>query len=183
MTTKHTPPDQKSEDFKNLIDLLAIYSEADATLAQMTANLNSDVIQAIDGYKDDYAGMQKTLVEAEQAAERIALRHPEWFTEKKSVKTPYGTVKFHRSNPVQVGNEELSIELIKRDAAQHGLEPGAFIRQREVLNIEALETLTPEQLKAFRLTRVAKENFSITPARVDLGKAVKEAAEKREVAP
>lgn len=173
-----SPLDPKSEDFKNLVDLLAVYSEASHQLDAMQASLNSEIVESIDGYKKDYAAMQKTLTETETALEMIATRHPEWFAEKKGLKTPYGTVKFTRSNPLVVPNPELSLELIRRDAQSIALDPENLIRVVEELNLEALETLTPEQLRVFRIKREPKENFSVTPAKIDLGKAVKEAAEK-----
>jgi len=177
-----TAPDHKSADFKNIVDLLAIYSEASHRLDEMQANLNCEVVECIDGYKADYATMQKTLTETETALEVIATRHPEWFKEKKGLKTPYGTVKFTRSAPLVVPNAELSMELIRRDAAAVlALDPENLIRTVEELNLEVLETLTPEQLKVFKIRRETKENFSIVPAKVDLGKAVKEAAEKTDV--
>lgn len=178
MNPNPTTPAPKSEDFTNLVNLLGVFSEATHRLAEMEANLNSEVICAIDEYKTDYAKMQQTLTEAERSLEVIATRHPEWFAEKKGLKTPYGTVKFTRSNPLVVPNEELTLELIERDARQLGLDPENLIREVKTLNLEVLETLTDEQLKAFRCKRQAKENFSVAPAKIDLGKAVKEAAEK-----
>lgn len=172
-------PDPKSTDFTNLVNLLAVFSEATHKLAEMEANLNGEVMVVIDEYKADYAAMQKTLTEAETALEIIAIRHPEWFAEKKGLKTPYGTVKFTRSNPLVVTNEELSIVLIEREAHALGLDPENLIRERKELNLEVLETLTDDQLRMFRMKRVPKENFSVQPAKLDLGKAVKEAAEKK----
>lgn len=178
MNKNNTAPDPKSEDFTNLVNLLSVFTEATHRLAEMEANLNGEMMATIDDYKKDYATMQKTLTETETALEVIATRHPEWFEEKKGLKTPYGTVKFTSSNPIEVGNEELTIELIKRDAKGLGLDGSKLIRTCEELNREALEALTPEQLASFRLKRVAKQNFSVVAAKVDLGKAVKEAAEK-----
>lgn len=177
-----TTPDPKSEDFTNLVNLLGVFSEATHRLAEMEANLNGEIILAIDNYREDYAKMQQTLTEAERALEVIATRHPEWFAEKKGLKTPYGTVKFTRSNPLVVTNEELTLELIERDAHGLGLDPENLIREVKTLNLEVLETLTDDQLKAFRCKRVAKENFSVVAAKIDLGKAVKEAAEGKSAA-
>ena len=171
-------PDPKSEDFTNLVNLLSVYSEATHRLDQMQADMNGEMMETIDSYKDAYAKMQRTLTEAESALEVIATRHPEWFAEKRGLKTPYGTVKFTRSNPLVVSNEELTLELIERDAHKLGLDPENLIREVKTLNLEVLETLTDEQLKAFRCKREAKENFSVVAAKVDLGKAVKEAVEK-----
>lgn len=180
MTMNKAPikPDPQSEDFINLVNLLGVFSEATHRLAEMEANLNGEIIVAIDEYKDDYAKMQRTLTETERSLEVIATRHPEWFADKKGLKTPYGTVKFTRSNPLVVNNEELTLELIERDAHTLGLDPENLIREVKSLNLEVLETLTDEQLKAFRCKRVPKENFSVVAAKIDLGKAVKEAAEK-----
>lgn len=173
-------PDQKSEDFQNLVNLLSVYTEASHRLGEMEANLNAEMMETVDAYKEDYAGLQRTLTEAEKAIELIAVRHySEWFGERKSLKTPYGTVKFVRSTSIVVENEELSVEIIRRDAAKHGLDPALLIRTKEELNLEALETLTLEQLKAFKVGRQTKDNFSVVPAKVDLGKAVKEAAEQK----
>ncbi len=172
-------PDQKCEDFKNLVNLLSVFSEATHRLTEMEANLNCEMMTLVDDYKDGYAQMQRTLTEAEKAIEVIATRHPEWFSERKGLKTPYGTVKFHKSTGLSVKNEELSLELIKRDAKGLGLNPELLIRTHEELNLEALDSLTDDQLRAFRLTRHTKENFSVQAAKVDLGKAVKEAVEPK----
>ena len=169
-------PDPKSEDFTNLVNLLSVYSEATHRLAEMEANISSEMMNLVDDYKKDYAGMQLTLTEAERALEVIATRHPEWFTETRGLKTPYGTVKFRQSKVLVIGNEELSIEVITRDAAKLGLDPTQLIRSHKELDKEALEKLTDEQLKAFRITRQPKDNFSAVAAKVDMGKAVKEAA-------
>lgn len=172
-------PDPKSEDFKNLVDLLGVYSEATHRLAEMEATLNGEILQAIDEYKADYAALQKALTETETALEVIATRHPEWFAEKKGLKTPYGTVKFTKSTTLDIPNEELSIELIRREAHDLTLDPENLLREKTELAIEVLETLTDDQLKAFRIRRRSSEKFSVTPAKIDLGKAVKEAAEKK----
>ena len=183
MTSKHTPdPDRKSEDFKNLVDLLDVFSFAHHSLEEMQANMNREIMETIEGYRKDYSEMQRTLTEAETAIEVIATRHPEWFAEKKGLKTPYGMVKFTTSRPLVVANEELSLELIRRDAHGLALDPENLIREREELNLEVLATLSDEQLRAFKIRRETKENFSVVPAKIDLGKAVKEAAEKPEKA-
>lgn len=169
-------PDPKSEDFTNLVNLLSVFSEATHRLAEMEANISSEMMNLVDDYKKDYAGMQLTLTEAERALEVIATRHPEWFTETRGLKTPYGTVKFRQSKVLVVSNEELVMEIIRRDAEKLGLDPATLLRQTTELNLEALETLPDEQLHAFKIKRQVKDNFSVVAAKVDLGKAVKEAA-------
>lgn len=172
-------PDPKTDDYKNLLDLLALYSEATHRLAALEAAMNSEILETIDDHKEDYAVIQKGIAEAETALEVIATRHPEWFAEKKGLKTPYGTVKFTKSTTLVIPNEELSIELIRREAHGLTLDPENLLREKTELAVEVLETLTDDQLKAFRIKRASKQNFSVTPAKVDLGKAVKEAAAKK----
>jgi len=52
-----------------------------------------------------------------------------------------------------------------------------YIRTERKLNLEALEKLSDSELLALRVKRVPTSSFSVKPAKVDMGKAVKEAAE------
>lgn len=180
---KPTTQQPDSEDFRNLVNLLGVFTESTHRLAEMEAKLNGDVVEIIDDYKADYARLQKALTEAERAIELIATRNTAWFSDRKSLKTPYGTVKFTRSTAVVVKNEELTIEIIRRDAAALGLDASVLIRQQQSLNLEAIGELSDEMLKALRLAKTSRENFSIVPSKVDLGKAVKEAAAQSEAQP
>ena len=53
------------------------------------------------------------------------------------------------------------------------------MRVVELPNLEALEKLDDETLKKFMVARVQADSFSVTAATVNFGKAVKEAAVKR----
>lgn len=169
--------DPQSQDFQTLVNLLSDYTEATHFLTELEGVIGQQMKDVIDQHKTAYARMQKLLTTSERELEIIATRHPEWFTEKKGVKTPYGTVKFTRSTVLEIKNEELSLELIRRDAHGLTLDPENLIRTRDELDREALEDLSDEQLKAFKIRRIPKENFSVVAAKVDMGKAVKEAAE------
>ena len=50
-----------------------------------------------------------------------------------------------------------------------------FLRAKTEVNREALEGLTDEELKPFRIKRVHDQSFKVTPATLDMGKAVKDA--------
>lgn len=163
-----------------MVNLLAVYSEAANRLDELQASANGSLLELIDGAKEEYAKLQQTLTESESALEVIALRHPEWFSEKKrSVKTPYGTVKFHASSKLVVKNEEVTLLLLDKLADENPeFKRADYVRSKEELNIEALEKLDDAVLKKLRIERVPTENFSVVAAKVDMGKAVKEAAEK-----
>jgi hypothetical protein len=177
MSAKSEPT---KEDFANLVDLLAVYSDASNRLAELEASANGALLSIVDEHKAEYAQLQKALTDAESALEVIALAHTEWFGEnRKSIKTPYGTVKFRRGAKLMVKNEEATVLLIQREG-EHNPEFKAedYLRKVETLNIEALERCDDATLKKFRVERVSEDSFSVVPARVDMGKAVKEAAEK-----
>ena len=103
-------------------------------------------------------------------------QHPEWFAKARSLKTPYGVVKFHASTKLDVPNEEASIILIEKLCEEEKAQE--FLRTETKLNLEALDKLTDEQLKQFRINRVAVDNFSVKAGTIDLGKAVTQAVEK-----
>ena len=176
----------KSDDFKNACDLLSVFSEGTAQLTAMEAEINSMLLDLISDKKKEYAALQKAVTESETALEVIARRHPEWFADKRSVKTPFGVMKFSSSTSLEIKNPELSIELVRSVLVSESTDPAAteaqFIREVEELDREALEKLDDETLKRLKVKRVSNDNFSVKAATIDLGKAVKEAAEKVEVA-
>lgn len=168
---------ENTDQYKNLVDLLAVYAECTNRLEILQSEIHSGLIEIIDDKRKEYAETQAALSQAESAIEQIATSHPEWFSEKRrSIKTPYGTVSFRRSTKLDVANEEASIILIEQlcdeDAAAQ------LIRQEKALNLEALEKLSDAELKQYRIRRVTEDNCSVKAAKIDLGKAVKEAAEK-----
>lgn len=173
MPDKNTQPD----DYKNLIDLLAVFSEGRQRLATLELEAQSEFTEIVDTHRAEYAELQSKISQAEAAIDEIATRHPEWFTEKRHVKTPYGTVKVTRTTKLKVSNEEAAI--LRIEHAGHGEK---FIRTEKALNLEALEALSDDELKAFGIIRIRDENVSVKEATIDFGKAVK-AAEKQEARP
>jgi hypothetical protein len=181
----------KTEDFQNLIDLLACYSEADNRGTELEAAINKQLIECIDDVRADYTKIQEVLTKSEAALEIIARKHPEWFSDKRTIKTLYGQVKLTSTSKVEIANQELSVVLIeleidKAKRNEKSLLPletlQALIRQETSLNKEALEKLDDTVLAQFRLKRIKDESFSVKPAKIDLGKAVKEEVEQQEAA-
>lgn len=176
-------------DFQNLIDLLAVFTEASNRLDALQATANEDLAAILDEIKEEYAQAQEAATKAESAIEQIALKNPDWFTDKRTLRTPYGTVSLRRGSKLDAPNEEASLVRIRLFAEKHF--PGAgpdetrareefisrFIRTKETLNLEALEAESDTFLTTIGVARVPFETFSAKPATLDLGKAVKEAAE------
>jgi len=163
-------------EYKNLVDLLAIHAEATARLALIQADIQTNYIDLVDGVRADFSEWQSKITETEAALEVIARDHPEWFSKTRSVKTPYGAVKFHAATKLEIPNEEATILLIESKLPEEDREK--FIRTEKALNIEALEQLSDEELKPLRIKRVKNDSFSVKPGTIDLGKAVQQAESK-----
>ena len=177
MTKQRRTTDEQpaSPDFQEVVNLLAVFTEAANRLADIEAAANEEFAGIIDEYKKDYAQAQEASVKSEAALETICRGHPEWFVTARSIKTPYGKVQFHRGTKLVIDNEEATCRLIRATLPDLA---ASLIRSVEEPDKEALEVLGDEQLAALMVRRVVDDSFSATPARVDFGKAVKEAAEK-----
>lgn len=165
-------PVADAADFKNLVDLMAIMAEGSARMSELESGLQQDWLDLVDARRKDYASLQFAIGQAEEAIETLALTNPQWFEKAKTLKTPYGTVSFRKSTKLEVKNEEVSILLLEQ-LGQDGL---PFVRTAKALNLEALEKLDDTELERLRIKRVSTDSLSIKPAKVDLGKAVKQTA-------
>jgi hypothetical protein len=167
----------EEEDFKKIVDLLAVHSTAENDLEQLQATANQEFLLTVDGLKGRYAKLQQKMTEAETQLELLARKHPEWFQDKKTIKTPYGSVQLKNNPPkIVADNPELSIVLIERDGeSDPEVQPEKLIHQEKSLNLEALAGCTDAQLKRWRLRREQTDTFTVKSAKLDMGKAVKEA--------
>lgn len=165
-----------SADFKELIELLSLVSQASNKLGTMEAETNKSVHEMLEGKMPEFTLLQGTLTEAENKIKEICVRHPGWFSVKKTLATPYGSVKSHSSTVLETENEEVSIVLLEREAEiNKEFKPENYIRQKKQLNLEGLESMTDTELARFRIKRVPKETINVKPAKLDMGKAVEEA--------
>jgi hypothetical protein len=172
MQDNTTTPPNSAEDFKKFVDLLAIYCKADANLQGMASGCQDLLLDTVTELRTDYADWQQQLTGAELEIENLCRAHPEWFGKTRSVKTPYGVVRFHASTKLEIENEEATILLVEKEFPEED-QAARFIRQKKTLNLETLETLEDAQLERLGIKRVADDNFGIKPAKIDLGKAVK----------
>lgn len=169
----------KTDDFTRLVNLLQAYSGLSVELAGIETSLNNEHLDMVRQFKASYAEAQSKLGLLEGALEDLSRAHPEWFKDKKSVKTPFGAVKFHASTELEIGNEEATILLLEQEERlNEDFDAALYLKTEVTVNKEALEELDDATLKRFRVKRVPKENFSVVPVKVDMGKAVKDADAK-----
>lgn len=167
----------QSTEYKNLVDLLAVYTEGKQRLATLENDAQSEFTEIVDAHRDEYAELQSKIGAAEVAIEAIVAAHPEWFTEKRSVKTPWGAVKVKRTTKLEVKNEEATILRI-----EHAKRGEQFVRIEKTLNLEALENLSDAELKSFGIIRIHEESVTVVEAKIDFGKAVKAVEKRKEAA-
>lgn len=172
---KTTEKQPECPAFEELVKLLAIYTDASNRLTEIEVEANDRLLELLDQQVKEYAALQVQVSDASAQLEATCKAHPEWFEKARSIKTPYGKVQFHRSNPLECVNDEATIKLLRAEAkANRNFDAEGFIRTTESPNLEALAQFDDTTLEKFMVKRVTKDNFSATPARVDFGKAVKE---------
>jgi Gam-like protein len=180
----NTPDIQANPDYRRAIDLIDIKARVEGRIADMQAMIDDEFHCIIAERVDEFVTLQAELQTADNELELIALRHPEWFTERQSVKLPNGALKKKHSEELDVADDELTISLLEREekARAGTTDPftaADYIRTKRVPNLETLRTLDDETLKRLRIKRISKDNFKAEPTQIDLGKAVKEATEKK----
>ena len=158
-----------TNDYSNLANLLSVHTEAAIRLAEIQSQADSTLMESLDELKPEHVQAQTALEESEAAIKLLAKSHPEWM-DGRSIKTPYGTVRFTRSTKIEVANEEATITLIRAtylDGAD------VYLRVATELNLETLELLPEADLAKLGLSRVTTDSVSVKPAKVDMGKASK----------
>lgn len=169
-------PADPSSHYKDLVDGLAILTEATNRLAALENKLANCYVDAVDEHRKEYAALQEAVEKAETTVKDIAGMHPEWFADKKTITTPYGSIQSRSSTKLDVANEHESIKLLR----QLGPDAAVFIRTAEELDLEALEKLPDAELARIGISRVTTESLTASPAKLNLGKAAKAAAKKAE---
>jgi hypothetical protein len=171
---KNTAAESPSTGYSNLVDLMSIHSEATSRIAELENDLQQAWLDLVDARRADYSKLQEAVATTAEGIEMIARLNPQWFTDAKTLKTPYGSVAFRTTTKLEVKNEEVTILLIQ----QMGVDGDIFLRQKTELNLDALAHLDDADLKPLRVKRVTAESCTVKPSKVDLGKAVKAAAQK-----
>lgn len=165
----------QTDDYTKLTEELSRYTKLSNALSRIEADFQ-DAITALIGevYQKEFAAAQAELADVEARIELLALKHPEWFAKTKTIKTPFGTVASRSTTKIEVPNEEATIALLEL----RGQEAEPFLRTRKYLSIESLEALDDSELARLKARRLTTEKITISPAKVDLGKAIKKAAKE-----
>lgn len=163
------------ESFTNLVNLLSVYTEASIRLAELQSSADTQLMEAVDEQRPDYVRAQTALEESEKAIKDLAQAHPEWL-DGRTIKTPYGSIRFTKSTKLEIPNPEATIALI--NSYFPGDLADAFQRVTTEPNVETLETLPDEDLARLGISRVTTDSISVKPAKVDMGKAQKAGKEK-----
>lgn len=176
---KKSPADKHNDpDFELLIQALSVHTEAAHALALLEAENNQRYHTMVEAHRGQYTGLQEALTKTETQIKAIALKHSDWFSAKKTLKTPFGTVRSTTTNRLEIPNPEATVLLLEAAFANDPEFPiEQFTRTTIEPNIEALEKLDDSALATFRIRRVTDESIKVTPAEVKLGQAVKAASE------
>lgn len=159
-----------TDNYTSLVNLLSVFSEATARMDGIQNELHSAYLDLVDAIRHDYADLQATLAQSEEAIVMLATLNPQWFAKARSVKTPYGTVSFRTATKLVAKNEEVTTLLIQQ--LHDAPEGNPYLRQTTALNLEALEALDDAQLRDLRLKRETTDTCTVKPIKMDLGKAV-----------
>jgi hypothetical protein len=160
--------DIENPAFQEVIELLSDLSLAANGLTSLEVLATDEQKLVIDKFRSEYISLQNKRSAIEARLEIICRTHPAWFTEKKTLKTPYGSVSLRDSSELSVPNEELTMALIESQKAER------YIRYTKSLDLEALEKLDDTTLAHYKILRITKSNFTAKPTSLDLGKAVKD---------
>jgi hypothetical protein len=164
---------RKTIEFQTFVDLLEHHTYASNAIKQMQVEANRHLLEILDGSRVEYTELQECLAATEAKLRAIALQHPEWFGDKRSMVTPFGSVKMKTSEWLETENEELSIALLEAEGNTNPeFKSELFLHSKKSLNLEALEKMDDVQLRRFRIKRMRDDNFKVEPAEVKLGKAM-----------
>ena len=167
--------DTGEAQYKGLIGLLAVYSDASNRLAELQARADASLLETVDGERKEWAELSAAFEQADKAIKDLVAKHPEW-TEGRTIKTPYGQVRFTRTTKLDVPSPETTVSLIR--AKLKDADPEQYIRVKEEPNLDALGTLDKSTLARLGIIWQEFDSISIKPAKVDLGKTAGKKGEK-----
>lgn len=169
------PVGEPRNDLDTVVDLLAEVARANHRLTELQQSADLQLFTYAKSVQKEHTDLTELVANAEAEIEQIVRRHPEWFESRKSIPSPYGTVKLTSSTRLEVADEESAVQ---RVCDFFRKECTNYLRVVPILNLEALAQLDDRQLKALRIKRIIEDKFSIQLAKVNLGKHVKAAGKE-----
>lgn len=159
-----------TEFTEKLHTLAKLQNQLDALQAQSGALL----INNLGPFRKQFAKLNQQITELRGEIENMALANPDWFANKRTIETQFGTVKLKSSTRLVAPNEELSLRLIQKEAElqvsgkEAAFDATALLRTKTELNLEALGELDDATLARFKIKREQNESLTITPIKADL---------------
>lgn len=160
-------------DFHTLHDILVRFTERENELAAVLTRLNARAAEAGTKYGAEIIRLETERDSCAAQARAIIERHPEWFSDSKTLKLPCGTVKSTSTTRiVPVLSEADALERLK--ASDH---PAlcAAVRIIESLDLEVLGAFDDSTLAGHGLRREKTESITITAAKAPVGEMKKAA--------
>lgn len=159
-----------TDDFEIVSRRLELLAKSTTARDAIKLELEQEYQKLLTSRKTELGKQEKRIEFAENVILLIAAEHPEWFSDKKTLTTPFGSVHSHASTSHKVVDEQHSIRLIKAAALRTDDEVQrarliGLIRIREELNLEAVECLSEKDLNALRIVRVKGNSLSIKIAK------------------
>lgn len=166
---------QTAADFATLAKTLETLATASQRMSVLQAETERIYLESVgEVLEADFASLQQTISECERICETLVERNPQWFEGRsKTVKTPFGSVSKRSTTRLKVANEEATLVILEQ-LGQDGL---PYVRTTKSVNLEALELLSDEELDRLKVERIRSESINVKPAKVDMGKAARAAAE------
>lgn len=163
--------------YNRLNELLSEYSSINAALESAEGEIKTVQLAAATELLPKHAALKVRLTSVEDELRKLSDAHyEELFPEdkKRSHKTPFGEVKYHKSSSLEFDDEEKVLLKIKLACEKECVRAGAqdeaprfteaqLIRKHEEPNLDAMGSLDDATLALFGIARVPKDNFSIKP--------------------
>ena len=182
-----------ASQYNKINELLADFSTASTALERAEANIKTVQLEAAKTLLPEYAQLKIKVSELEAAIHKLCEEHnaslfPD--PDKRSHKTPFGEVKYHRSSSLEFDDTETVVLKIQvacareeKEAAKQNRVP-RFIESQLLHvhfepNLEVLTTMDDSTISLFGIHRETKDNFKVTPFALKTdkpGKAAKKEA-------
>lgn len=160
-------------DLARLHELCKLHAISSRELAVERASLEQEYTAMINRRAPYILEMEEAFKRTLAGIEELVRQHPEWLGEKRSLKTPLGTIKLISSSSLSIADEEVTLtRLFLRGKRVQGFDPADFYRENPTLIKEALEKLDDKTLEKLGVVRFVSDNFSFKLAAVDLKKAL-----------
>ena len=166
---------KSAADYTAITHLLNEFTQTRLGIAALEIQIQKAMQDIARQHVENLTALQFQSAELEETIRRLALRHPDWFKEKRTLSTPFGTVAMRRVTTLIIPDEEKTLRILaeNEDLAVQ------FLRIKTEINREALDCIDDDGLlKKLKVHRETEDTVKITEAKAQTAKALKAAKEK-----